>query len=52
MKKSIVFPAKAVVVNDKQILLIKKTDSDGDYYILPDGGQEHGENLFQTLIRK
>lgn len=44
--------AKAIVVNNEQILLIKKSDSEGDYYILPGGGQEHGENLFQTLIRE
>ncbi|WP_413289232.1 NUDIX domain-containing protein [Bdellovibrio sp. HCB337] len=44
--------AKAVVINDGKILLIKKTDSGGDYYILPGGGQEHGENLHQTLIRE
>lgn len=44
--------AKAIVVHEDRMLLTKKTDAGGDYYILPGGGQEHGESLFQTLIRE
>lgn len=52
MRKVHRISAKAIVVDDDRILLIKKADADGDYYILPGGGQEHGETLFQTLIRE
>ncbi|MBC7742509.1 MAG: NUDIX domain-containing protein [Bdellovibrionaceae bacterium] len=44
--------AKAIVVKNDRILLIKKSDSNGDYFILPGGGQEHQENLLQTIIRE
>lgn len=44
--------AKAVIVQDDKLLAIKKQDKDGYYYILPGGGQEHGENLHQTLKRE
>ncbi|MFD2630411.1 NUDIX domain-containing protein [Oceanobacillus kapialis] len=44
--------AKAVIVQDGQLLAIKKQDQEGYYYILPGGGQEHGENLHQTLKRE
>jgi 8-oxo-dGTP diphosphatase len=44
--------AKAFIVQDDKLLAIKKRDKDGYYYILPGGGQEHGENLHQTLERE
>jgi 8-oxo-dGTP diphosphatase len=44
--------AKAVIVQDDMIVAIKKKDKDGYYYILPGGGQEHGENLHETLKRE
>lgn len=44
--------AKAVIVQDEKLLAIKKEDKEGCYYILPGGGQEHGENLHQTLKRE
>ncbi|MFC7686072.1 NUDIX domain-containing protein [Ureibacillus sp. GCM10028918] len=44
--------AKAIIIQDENILAIKKEDKDGYYYILPGGGQEHGENLHQTLKRE
>lgn len=43
---------KAMVVHEDRLLLIKKIDSDGEYFIFPGGGQEHGEALTQTLIRE
>ena len=33
-------------------MAIKKEDKDGYYFILPGGGQEHGENLHETLKRE
>ena len=44
--------AKAIIVKDNKLLAIKKEDKDGYYYILPGGGQEHGENLHETLKRE
>lgn len=44
--------AKAIIVQDNRLLAIKKEDKDGYYYILPGGGQEHGENLHETLKRE
>lgn len=44
--------AKAIIVQDNKLIVIKKKDKDGYYYILPGGGQEHGENLHQTLRRE
>lgn len=44
--------AKAVIVQDDKLLAIKKQDKDGYSYILPGGGQEHGENLHLTLKRE
>jgi ADP-ribose pyrophosphatase YjhB (NUDIX family) len=44
--------AKAVVIRDDSILLIRKADSQGDYFIFPGGGQNHGEGLAETVIRE
>jgi len=44
--------AKAIIIEDTKLLAIKKQDKDGYYFILPGGGQEHGENLHQALQRE
>lgn len=44
--------AKAIIIQDDQLLAIKKEDQEGVYYILPGGGQEHGETFHQALIRE
>ena len=44
--------AKAVIVKDGKILVIKIQENNHTYYTLPDGGQEHGENLHQALERE
>ncbi|QFG00008.1 NUDIX domain-containing protein [Psychrobacillus glaciei] len=41
--------AKAVIVKDGKLLTIKLHENGGTYYILPGGGQKHGENLHQAL---
>ena len=43
---------KALVFRAGRILLTKKSDSEGDFYIAPGGGQEHGETMPQTLERE
>ena len=44
--------AKAVIIQGNKLLAIKKEDIEGYYFVLPGGGQEHGENLHQTLRRE
>lgn len=45
--------AKAIIIKDGKLLCIKKESETGEiYYILPGGGQEPGENLFEALIRE
>ncbi|MEC1177482.1 NUDIX domain-containing protein [Metasolibacillus meyeri] len=44
--------AKAIIVKDEKLLAIKIQENGGTYYILPGGGQEHGENLHQALQRE
>ena len=45
--------AKAIIVKNEKLLAIKmQAFNGGIFYILPGGGQEHGENLHQTLKRE
>lgn len=45
--------AKAIILRDGQILLIRKRGQDGiPYHVIPGGGQNHGENLHQALQRE
>lgn len=44
--------AKAIIIRDGCILLIRNRDADGDWYILPGGGQNHGETLHDALRRE
>jgi ADP-ribose pyrophosphatase YjhB (NUDIX family) len=44
--------ARAVVVLDGRLLAIMMRDHEGVFYILPGGGQRHGETLADTLRRE
>ncbi|MCK4514211.1 MAG: NUDIX domain-containing protein [Spirochaetaceae bacterium] len=44
--------AKAIIVRDGHLLAIRNRDSDGDWYILPGGGQNPGEPLTAALRRE
>ncbi|MBB4826827.1 ADP-ribose pyrophosphatase YjhB (NUDIX family) [Sporosarcina luteola] len=44
--------AKAIIVEDGKLLALKMHENSGTYYILPGGGQEHGETLHQALRRE
>ena len=44
--------AKAIIVKDGKLLALKMHENGGTYYILPGGGQEHGETLHQALERE
>ena len=44
--------AKAIIIENGCVLLIRCVDQLGDWYLLPGGGQEHGEPLYDTLVRE
>ena len=44
--------AKAIIVRNNAILTISKIDHHGTYYILPGGGQHHGESLIEAVKRE
>lgn len=44
--------AKALIVKEEKLLTLKMYENGDTYYILPGGGQEHGENLMQALERE
>jgi len=44
--------AKAIIIKDDSILLTVNRDNDGVFYLLPGGGQSHGESLREALVRE
>ena len=50
--KSIRTAAKAVIIQEGRLLCVKKQQADKVYFLLPGGGQHHGETLIQTLQRE
>lgn len=44
--------AKALIIRNGCVLAIRNIDADGDWYILPGGGQERGETLHDALRRE
>jgi len=44
--------AKAIIIQDGHLLVIRNRDSSGDWYTLPGGGQERGETLTAALNRE
>ncbi|MBP7213481.1 MAG: NUDIX domain-containing protein [Anaerolineaceae bacterium] len=51
-KKTLRNSAKAVIIREDKILLLRKADKDGSYTVLPGGGQNFNETLEQTLERE
>ena len=43
---------KAVIIENDRLLVLKNRDDDGDWYMLPGGGQEHGETVPAALRRE
>ncbi|NJL76141.1 MAG: NUDIX domain-containing protein [Saprospiraceae bacterium] len=50
--KSVRTAAKAVIIQEGRLLCVKKQQADKIYFLLPGGGQHHGETLIQTLQRE
>lgn len=44
--------ARALIIQDDKVLTIKMQDTSGIFYILPGGGQQHGETLIEGLQRE
>lgn len=44
--------ARALIIHERKLLTIKMKDHSGVFYILPGGGQRHGETLKQGLRRE
>ncbi len=44
--------ARAVIVEDGTVLVSCYRDSVGPWYVLPGGGQRHGESLHECLVRE
>lgn len=44
--------ARALIIRERKLLAIKMRDKTGVFYILPGGGQRHGETLREGLKRE
>lgn len=44
--------AKAIIVRNGKVLTTKNRDMLGDFYLLPGGGQNHGETLIDAVVRE
>jgi 8-oxo-dGTP diphosphatase len=44
--------ARAVIVSNDRVLLVRYRDRAGDWYVLPGGGQQKGETLQECLVRE
>lgn len=52
LKKTIRNSAKAIIIRDNKLLAIRNTTDGHDWFILPGGGQNHGETLIEALKRE
>ena len=50
--QSIRTASRALIIKDCKLLTIQMRDSSGIFYILPGGGQQHGETLKESLLRE
>lgn len=44
--------ARAVIVRDGALLTVVLRDREGDFHVLPGGGQQHGETLIEAVKRE
>lgn len=52
MRKTVRAAAKAIIIEDRAILCLVKQGTNGIYFTLPGGGQNHGETMKEALIRE
>ena len=50
--QSIRTASRALILKNGKLLTIQMRDSSGIFYILPGGGQQHGDTLKESLIRE
>jgi 8-oxo-dGTP pyrophosphatase MutT (NUDIX family) len=50
--KTVRISAKAIIITNGRLLVIRNRDTEGDWYMLPGGGQEYGETLPAALNRE
>jgi len=41
-----------MIIKDEKLLVLRRTGVQGEFYVLPGGGQEHGESIDETLVRE
>lgn len=51
-KKKLRNSAKAIIIQDGKLLVLRKRNDGGTYTVLPGGGQKHSETLHQVLKRE
>jgi 8-oxo-dGTP diphosphatase len=44
--------ARAIIERDGALLVVRYRDEQGDWYVLPGGGQRHGEDLEAAVVRE
>ncbi|WP_053375184.1 NUDIX domain-containing protein [Paenibacillus sp. FJAT-27812] len=44
--------ARAIMIKDEKLLVLRRSGVQGEFYVLPGGGQEHGESIQETLVRE
>ncbi|WP_409342754.1 NUDIX domain-containing protein [Paenibacillus sp. MBLB4367] len=44
--------ARAMIMKDERLLVLRRIGVQGEFYVLPGGGQNLGESIQQTLIRE
>ena len=50
--KKVRISAKAIIIRNGRILLMRARDRSGTYYLLPGGGQLNGETLHYAVVRE
>lgn len=50
--KAIRSAARAIIMKNDSVLLVQMQNDDGEFFILPGGGQVHGETLVQAVKRE
>ncbi|WP_282937305.1 NUDIX domain-containing protein [Paenibacillus sp. RC67] len=50
--KQIRTAARAIIIKNQSLLVLRRTGLQGEFFVLPGGGQKHEEAIQQTLIRE